>query len=109
MQNSLAVSLTGGIAALIIMLIVTFGLFGKKDCSAGNSANAATPAKFLKTYRLCFGEYERACQAHDIYDYCGTDPHKWANAHCEAVIPVNSYGGNKCGYSILDVACENPH
>ena len=74
MQNSLAVSLTGGLAALIITLIVTFSLFGRSDCPTGGAVNAATtPVKTTKTYRFCFGEYERACQTHDIYDYCYTD------------------------------------
>jgi len=43
LQNSLAVSLTGGFAALIITLIVTSSLFGKNDCASGNSGtrNAA--------------------------------------------------------------------
>ena len=32
LQNSLATSVTGGLAALVIMLIVTFGLIGKNNC-----------------------------------------------------------------------------
>lgn len=111
LQNSLAVSLTGGLAALVIMLIVTFGLLGRNDCTTGRAVNAANPVKAAKTYRFCFGEYERACQTHDIYDYCYTDQHKWANAHCSThqIVSVTSYGGNKCGYTIFDVVCENPH
>jgi hypothetical protein len=64
-----------------------------------------------KTYRFCFGEYERACQQHDLYGYCGESPANWASAHCDApsIIPIASYGGNKCGYSIIDVICPNPH
>jgi hypothetical protein len=62
-------------------------------------------------YRWCLGEYERACHPHDKYDYCGVDPRNWANTHCDSykLVPVASYGGNKCGYAIVDLFCSNPH
>jgi hypothetical protein len=45
LQNSLAVSVTGGFAALIIMLVVTFNLFGKNNCTtAVGSAVIHEPA-----------------------------------------------------------------
>jgi hypothetical protein len=46
LQNSLAVSLTGGFAALIITLLVTFGLFGKVNCATVDSGprSATIPA-----------------------------------------------------------------
>jgi hypothetical protein len=42
LQNSLAVSLTGGFAALIITLLVTFSLFGKNDCATSDSGTRNT-------------------------------------------------------------------
>jgi hypothetical protein len=71
-----------------------------------NNTNSA------KSYRFCFGEYERACQTHDIYGYCGQTPDSWAAAHCDpppSIVPIATYGGNKCGYAIIDVICQNPH
>jgi len=63
---------------------------------------------------LCIGEYERACQAHQSYAYCGTDAKQWATNFCKGandtgdnrVVPLNSYGGNKCGYSMVMVICR---
>jgi hypothetical protein len=70
-----------------------------------NNVNSA------KTYRFCFGEYERACQPHDVYGYCGESPNNWASAHCDSpsIVPVTTYGGNKCGYAVVDVICSNAH
>jgi hypothetical protein len=63
---------------------------------------------------LCIGEYERACQAHQSYAYCYTDPNDWATNFCKAVndtgdhrlATLNSYGGNKCGYTMVLVICR---
>jgi hypothetical protein len=70
----------------------------------------AVPPPATVTYRVCSGEYERACQAHDAYLYCGADVKAWANARCTAstVQRVNTYGGNKCGYSLDTVICTGP-
>lgn len=65
LQNSLAVSLTGGVATLVIMLAVTFGLFARNDCS---TKATTTPTNTTENYRLCLGEYGRACQTHDHLD-----------------------------------------
>lgn len=61
-------------------------------------------------YRVCSGEYERACQPHDVYMYCYSDVSAWAKARCgtHTVQRVNTYGGNKCGYSIDAVICTSP-
>ena len=69
-----------------------------------------TPTSFT----VCEGEYERACQAHEAYTYCGT-----INATAESLcrrsvttysgftlVQLNSYGGNKCGYGIFRVTCK---
>jgi hypothetical protein len=71
---------------------------------------AAVPPPVTVTYRVCSGEYERACQQHDTYLYCGADVKAWANARCTAstIQRLNTYGGNKCGYSIDAVICTGP-
>jgi S1-C subfamily serine protease len=62
------------------------------------------------TYRVCTGEYERACQGHDAYFYCYTNVDDWAKSMCEIskVQQLNSYGGNKCGYTLYAVICTGP-
>ncbi|MBY3249877.1 hypothetical protein [Rhizobium laguerreae] len=62
------------------------------------------------TYRVCSGEYERACKPHDVYLYCYADVKSWAAARCESSIVqrMNTYAGNKCGYSIDTVVCTSP-
>jgi hypothetical protein len=64
-------------------------------------------------YKVCLGEREEHCQAHDRYQYCYTYPAlaAWATAIC-GVAPViqqyNSYGGDKCGYAMYMVICDSP-
>jgi hypothetical protein len=72
------------------------------------SQNTAAPTTTI--YRLCTGEYERACQTHDAYLYCYGDVGSWAKARCNSyqITRVNTYGGNKCGYSIDSVMCVGP-
>ncbi|MER9018779.1 serine protease [Mesorhizobium sp. M0898] len=62
------------------------------------------------TYRVCSGEHEKACPAHDIYFYCYTNISKWAEDRCESFVAqrLQTYGGNKCGYSIDNVICTGP-
>jgi hypothetical protein len=61
-------------------------------------------------YKVCTGEYERACQQHDAYLYCYSDVGAWAKARCSSytVQRLNTYGGNKCGYSLDSVVCTGP-
>jgi hypothetical protein len=61
-------------------------------------------------FKVCSGEYERACQPHDVYLYCYADVSAWASAHCTAftVSRYNIYGGNKCGYAMDLVSCTGP-
>jgi hypothetical protein len=71
----------------------------------------ATPPQLASTtFRICTGEYERACQAHDVYLYCGASIEAWAKDKCTSyqVLRLNTYGGNKCGYSIDQLVCEGP-
>lgn len=62
------------------------------------------------TYRICAGEYERACQPHDVYLYCYSDVNSWARQKCSShsVSRYNTYGGNKCGYGMDLVTCVGP-
>jgi hypothetical protein len=62
------------------------------------------------TYRMCLGEYERSCQAHDVYEYCYYDVQAWAKAMCGSSIiqHYSSYGGDKCGYEMYMIVCDNP-
>jgi hypothetical protein len=62
------------------------------------------------TYKVCTGEYERACQPHDGYLYCYQRVEDWAKSRCASykIQRLNSYGGNKCGYSIDAVICNGP-
>jgi len=63
------------------------------------------------SYRVCTGEYERQCQSqHDAYLYCYSDVEGWAKSRCSSytIQRLNTYGGNKCGYSIDAVICTGP-
>jgi hypothetical protein len=75
-------------------------------------ANTTTlpPPAITTTYKICTGEYERACQAHDVYLYCYVSPDSWAKDRCTtySVRPLNSFGGNKCGYTLFEVLCSGP-
>jgi hypothetical protein len=75
------------------------------------AAHVPAPAKAQSVnYRMCIGEYESACKAHDIYEYCYYDPRTWSKAHCGSSIlqEYDSYGGNKCGYAMWMIICQNP-
>jgi hypothetical protein len=75
-----------------------------------SGSSIVTPAPVTVTYRVCSGEYERACQPHDAYLYCYSDVGGWAGARCESykIQRLNTYGGNKCGYSLDAVICTGP-
>ena len=62
------------------------------------------------TYKICAGEYTRACQPHDVYLYCYQSAAEWAKSRCESakVQRLSVYGGNKCGYTLDAVICTNP-
>lgn len=69
-----------------------------------------TSSPVTVVYRVCSGEYERACQQHDAYFYCYADIAAWANARCGSykISRLNTYGGNKCGYALDAVICTGP-
>jgi hypothetical protein len=62
------------------------------------------------TYKVCSGEYERACPPHDAYLYCYVSIEDWARARCTSykIQRLNTYGGNRCGYSLDAVFCSGP-
>ena len=74
----------------------------------GNTA--VKPPPTTVTYRVCSGEYEKSCQKHNAYLYCGDDVAAWARRRCTSstVQRLSAYGGNKCGYSIDAVICTGP-
>jgi hypothetical protein len=74
----------------------------------GNTA--VTPTLRTITYRVCSGEYERSCQKHDAYLYCGDDVAAWAKLRCTSstIQRLGAYGGNKCGYALDAVICAGP-
>ncbi|MDK4733533.1 hypothetical protein [Rhizobium sp. CNPSo 3490] len=81
-----------------IMLMITI--------QASGSARAASV-----TYRMCTGEYEDHCPGpHDVYQYCYFDVKRWADAMCGAptVQRYSVTGGNKCGYDMWMIICDNP-
>jgi hypothetical protein len=78
--------------------------------SPSPSQAAPSPAPFTRAIRVCSGEYEKNCQPHDAYLYCYVDVGAWAAARCAKYVVqrINTYGGNKCGYSMDDVICTGP-
>jgi hypothetical protein len=77
-----------------------------------SNTGLANPSQAQPTsiYRICSGEYERACQTHDVYLYCYTNIDAWAKDRCSNYTSrrLNTYGGNKCGYSLDEVICYGP-
>jgi hypothetical protein len=71
---------------------------------------AVKPLPTTVTYRVCSGEYEKSCQKHNAYLYCGDDIAAWARRRCTSstVQRLSTYGGNKCGYSLDAVICAGP-
>jgi hypothetical protein len=71
---------------------------------------STSPPVETRTYKVCTGEYERACQLHDVYLYCGQSVEAWASARCTShrVRRLNTYGGNKCGYATDEITCIGP-
>ena len=71
---------------------------------------STSPPSETRTYRVCTGEYARACQPHDTYLYCGSSVEAWAKERCISfqIRRLNTYGGNKCGYSLDEVVCRGP-
>jgi len=81
------------------------------ECITKILANTTvSPLPTTVTYRVCSGEYEKSCQKHDAYLYCGDDVAAWAKRRCTSstVQRLGAYGGNKCGYSIDAVICAGP-
>jgi hypothetical protein len=74
------------------------------------ASTAPSPSTITTTYKVCTGEYERACLSHDTYLYCNLSVEDWAKGRCTSykIQRLNTYGGNKCGYSLDEVICTGP-
>ena len=74
-----------------------------------STPTAATKQEITRSFRVCTGEYERACDPHDAYLYCYVDVNAWAKAKCDRfkIQQLNSRDGNKCGYSLYEVLCTS--
>jgi hypothetical protein len=107
------------LASLVVFLFVSpYGYAQNVDAPNGNAVGRDNNGNMIINpqpdvviaYRICSGEYESACQQHDAYLYCAGDVKGWADSRCSSYViqHVNTYGGNKCGYSIDAVICHNP-
>lgn len=71
-------------------------------------------ASAQQTFTICTGEHESACKSHDVYLYCYVKIVPVATKMCKDlglsgdhnIARLNTYGGNKCGYSIDRVVCR---
>jgi hypothetical protein len=96
-----AVRAAGGLAVFLLVYSFTpAALFLKSQA----------PPQAVTTYRICSGEYERACLPHDMYQYCAFNVRAWADQHCTAakILRLDTRDGNKCGYSLDQVICTGP-
>jgi F0F1-type ATP synthase membrane subunit c/vacuolar-type H+-ATPase subunit K len=99
---------------LLYVLLTALGLLvvivGLAFVATKLSPVQAKAPETVVTYRICSGEYERACLPHDIYQYCGFDVNAWARERCNSYksVRLDTRGGNKCGYSIDQVICTGP-
>ena len=77
---------------------------------ANNVLAVLGPPAVTVQIKVCSGEYQRACGPHDVYLYCYADINKWASDKCASYVVqrLQTYGGNKCGYSIDNVVCTGP-
>jgi hypothetical protein len=79
------------------------------DVAAPAAAPALPATKVTK--RVCTGEYEANCAgAHDAFFTCGYfgSDDEIAAQICKGpskAVRVNTKGGNKCGYSLIEVTC----
>ncbi len=62
------------------------------------------------TYKTCTGSFESVCPSHDHFFACGANLASWARAQCASftITKVDSYGGDRCGYSINQIVCRDP-
>lgn len=57
--------------------------------------------------RVCVGEFERECQQHNVFLYCGENVEAWARPRCSSpsIQLISTKAGNRCGYSLFEVSC----
>jgi WD40 repeat protein len=70
----------------------------------------ARPPTGSTSFRVCVGEYQRNCPPSDVFLYCGTSVSEWAQTRCSSFSLYQTFSrdGNKCGYSVVQVACKEP-
>jgi hypothetical protein len=68
------------------------------------------PEPPVVTYKTCTGSLESVCPSHDYFFLCGANLAAWARAQCGSftITKVDSYGGDRCGYSINQIVCRDP-
>jgi hypothetical protein len=111
---------------VVLLALYYFGIVGVPQASAPKEdrssvspsaqpssvppSQPASAAPIVTNFRICLGEYERACPPHDVYLYCYEDVGKWAQNHCEQskAITLGSQSGNKCGYTSVQLICTGP-
>jgi hypothetical protein len=73
------------------------------------SSSSPGQKEVTRSFRVCTGEYESACDPHDSYLYCYVDLNAWAKARCDRfkIQKLNERGGNKCGYGLFEVLCTS--
>jgi hypothetical protein len=99
------------VSVLVSTMVVGFEAIDRKSpvLTQSPTTSPTPPQTTTRSFRVCTGEYERACDAHDAYLYCGVDPASWAKGRCDSfkVQQLNSRGGNKCGYTLFEVICTS--
>jgi hypothetical protein len=61
-------------------------------------------------YKFCTGEHRQRCPSDAIPQDCGFSVADWAKANCTsyATKHLDTFDGNRCGYSIDQVICTSP-
>jgi hypothetical protein len=72
---------------------------------------APPPPSSRIVYKTCTGSFEPTCPSHDVFFPCGADVAAWARNRCGTYsirrLAPDSYGGDRCGYTINEIICEN--
>jgi pimeloyl-ACP methyl ester carboxylesterase len=76
---------------------------------SSSASKADTPQKVAiqANYQICVGEHRSRCPPGAIHLPCGASVAAWAKNECDTfgTAQVSSFGGNRCGYSVVQVTC----
>lgn len=88
------------VAVSIIAVGISYGVF-----SYVNRQNPEPPT-ITVSFKVCRGEIENLCGAHDVFVGCG-DPNAWAKQACIkfGAQALSTRGGNQCGYTVWNYTC----